>query len=264
MNISVQVLLKASRYSAIAAGLLFFAGCRANEQSISDYLQMVNNRPFLFGYQGRHVQGEIEIVLDPQQMAEIEKETGRTVGVIAKDNYWIWINDACIFPKGKRGVYGRILWTHAESDCPGVAVMPMTSDGKIILNCNFRHATRSWEIELPRGGLHPGEDSKAAAIRETMEETGMIIADLDLLGQMPSDSGMSPTVVPIYLAHVVGKSVPQQEDSEAIEEILTLTTEQIKVAFVKGYYELQVRGELKKVHFRDPFLAYAFLLYTLK
>lgn len=236
----------------------------AGEVSRQQYLDLIKRYPRVVQSPGDASKGEIQIVLDPEKMAAIEKAVGRDVGLVMQDRYWLWINDACIFPNGREGVYGRILWTKSLEACAGVAVMPVMPDGKIVLNCNFRHATRSWEIELPRGVINFGEEIEAAAKRETMEETGMLVDKLAMLGEMPPDSGLTNTVVPVFMAKVINKQNPQQEDSEAIEEILALTLEEIKEAFVRGYYEINLRGVQKRVPFRDPFLAYAILIYELK
>ena len=237
---------------------------QGSEASRKQYLELFQSYPKLIEHTGDFSKGEIEVVLDPQNMAAIEKESGREVGIVMKDKYWLWVNDACIFPNGKKGVYGRILWVKSLEGCPGVAVMPITSDGKIILNCNYRHATRSWEIELPRGCINDGEEVEAAAKRESVEETGMLVSDLVLIGNMGSDTGISGTIIPIYLAQVIGKQDSQPEDSEAIEDILFLTLSEVKQAFLQGDYEHSIRGVKIKIPFRDPFLAYAILLYELK
>jgi ADP-ribose pyrophosphatase len=244
--------------------LICCAVLEASEASRNEYLDLIKRYPGLVQPQGQASKGEIEIVLDKEKMAAIEKSTGREVGIVAKDKYWIWINDACLFPSGHEGVYGRILWVRALESRPGVAVMPIMPDGKIVLNCNFRHSTRAWEIELPRGGVNSGEALEAAARREAMEETGMVIDCLKLLGEIPPDTGLTSTVVPVYAAQVIQKQNIQQEETEAIEEILALTIDEIKQAFADGYYRCAIRGADKQVRFRDPFLSYAVMLYELK
>lgn len=236
----------------------------AGEASRSEYLELLEKHPRLVAHFGDVSQGEIQVIVDPEEMAEIEKQTGREVGILKRDRYWLWVNDACAFPNGTKGVYGRILWAQSLEANPGVAVMPITSEGKVILNCNFRHATRSWEIELPRGGVNPGETPEAAAIRETSEETGMLVDSLIRLGEIAPDTGLTNTIVPIYAAKVIDKQTAQPEDSEAIEEILSLSIQEIKQAFLQGYLELDIRGVRKQIPFRDPFLAYAILLYELR
>ncbi len=237
----------------------------ASEASRQQYLELIKSVPSLVHPKGDFTQGEIQIVVDPQEMAAIETEMQRDVGVIVRDRYWLWINDACIFPSGRKGVYGRILWTSAlTSPSSGVAVMPIMPDGTIVLNCNFRHSTRSWEIELPRGVVNVGEKAEAAAKREAMEETGMIVDSLCVLGEIPPDTGLTSTIVPVFMAKVVDVQNPEQEETEAIEEILSLPVKEIKQAFVQGYLEREIKGVKKRVHFRDPFLAYAILLYELR
>lgn len=242
--------------------LLFsFVTLSASEQSRKEYLELVKQYPALIHYQGDASKGEIEIILDENKMATIEKHARRDVGLIARDKFWLWINDACLFPNGKTGVYGRILSLKAlESPITGVAVMPVLPDGKIALNCNFRHATRTWEIELPRGSINQGEDAETAARRETKEETGMEVGNLTLLGEMTPDTGLTSTIVPVFSAKVIAKEQAQVEDAEAIEEILSLSLDEIKKGFHQGFLEMTIRGEKRKVFFRDPFLSYALFL----
>jgi ADP-ribose pyrophosphatase len=142
--------------------------------------------------------------------------------------------------------------------------MPILPDGKIVLNCNYRHTTRSWEIELPRGVINVGESAEDAARRETLEETGMAIDDIIQLGAIPPDSGVVSAVIPIFMAKVVAHQDANREDSEAIEDVLALSVSEIKTAFANGFLELEIRGNPYKVSFRDPFLAYALLMLELK
>ncbi|OGN56427.1 MAG: hypothetical protein A3D96_05015 [Chlamydiae bacterium RIFCSPHIGHO2_12_FULL_44_59] len=238
----------------------FFGVLQADERSRHRYLELIKQYPHLVLPRGDATQGEIEIILDEEQIASVERKLGRDVGVVKEDQYWIWINDVCKFPSGNEGVYGRILWVRGlESPTPGVAVMPITSEGKIVLNCNFRHSTRSWEIELPRGLVNAGETAEDAATREASEETGRSIVEVRLLGEMPPDTGVLSVVVPVFVAKVAGIDARQPEETEAIEDILELSIEEIQKAFAEGYYTYHFRGEWRQVPFRDPFLAYALL-----
>lgn len=233
---------------------------QADEGSRHRYLELLKQYPNLVLPIGDASQGEIEILLDEEKMVEIEKKVGRDVGVLKEGPYWIWINDACKFPSGNEGVYGRVLWVRGlESPVPAVAVMPITRDGKIVLNCNFRHSTRSWEIELVRGLVNVGESALDAAKREAAEETGRSISEIRLLGEIPPDTGVLSVVVPLFVAQVASVDVQKQADTEAIEDVLELSVDEVKQAFAKGYYECKLRGEWRQVQFRDPFLAYALL-----
>lgn len=231
---------------------------------IDSYFQLVNKYPSSFvSPTGDSTKGEIQIILDKNKMQEIELSTGRRVGVVAQDRFWIWVNDACRFPNGKYGVYGRMMWVKSLEGPSGVIVMPILPDGRIVLNYNFRHATRSWEIELPRGCVNKNEEIDDAARREVVEETGMMVGQLLKLGEMAVDTGMSNTIAIVYAAKVEEQLESHPEDSEAIAEIFSLSLSEIKQAFKLGYYEGPLGGEMVKVPFRDPFLAYAILLYEI-
>jgi ADP-ribose pyrophosphatase len=86
-----------------------FISIHAGEVSRNQYLELIQSSPKLMNHQGEYGKGEIQIVTDPEDMAAIEKNTGRDVGIVMRDKYWLWVNDACVFPNGTKGVYGRIL-----------------------------------------------------------------------------------------------------------------------------------------------------------
>jgi ADP-ribose pyrophosphatase len=226
---------------------------------VNEYLHYLDIYPKTLGPWGSASLGEIEIIRDRKKIAEIELMTGRKVGVISEDNYWIWINDAVKFPNGKYGVYGRMLWTNSLKGAAGVAVAPMLPNGKIALNRNFRHATRSWEYELPRGRLNNDETNESAAMREIKEETGMGIDSLYSLGEMAVDTGLTNSVIPIFLGKVISQEKAAPEDSEAIAAIEAFTVDELKKGFIDGYLTAMVDGKPSKIPLRDPFLAYALL-----
>ncbi|PCI75598.1 hypothetical protein COB21_05500, partial [Candidatus Aerophobetes bacterium] len=131
--------------------ILCLQGLYASQDNITEYFKYLDQYPATLGPDGSYQEGEIEIIRDREKMLEIQASTNRMVGLVAEDNYWIWLNDAVRFPGGNYGVYGRIIWKCGLESIPGIAVLPLLPNGKIALNRNYRHATRSWEYELPRG-----------------------------------------------------------------------------------------------------------------
>lgn len=69
-------------------------------------------------------------------------------------------------------------WPHGEREIvehPGaVAVLPVTPAGEIVFVRQLREATRRRLLEIPAGGLKPGEDPLAAGRRELAEEAGLV------------------------------------------------------------------------------------------
>lgn len=221
-----------------------------------DYAALLEQYPTTLGPLGSASLQELEIVTHLEEMEQIEQATGRLVGIVAQDKYWLWLNDPLHFPNGRTGVYGRLIWKSSLTGPAGVAVMALSEEGKIALLCTYRHATRSWELEIPRGARATHETAEEAAHRETEEETGMVLSSLQLLGQIAADSGTTNSVIPIFLARISGKGASNPEDSESITALPFFTPAEIKQGFVQGY--LVVDG--RQISMRDPFLAYAFLL----
>lgn len=230
------------------------------------YLSYIQN---LSNPSGNHKEGEIELVTDPKEIARIQKvqqtrllkkgfsekdaQEFSQVGILTEDQYWILIRDAVLFPHGVPGTYDRLLLKSR-----GVAVLPILPSGKIALVLNYRHATRSWELELPRGGVNPQESYEAAALRELKEETGLG-GRISYLGEVASDTGIIAGVVPVYAAKITSEGITSHEFSEAIAGVLSFTKEQIKKGLVEGSLEVVVEGKKKQVPLRDAFLTFALL-----
>jgi len=77
-------------------------------------------------------------------------------------------SDKCELPDG------RVMPRYYVMEFPDwVNVVPVTSDGRMILVRQHRHATESDYLEIPGGSTHgPSEDPRAAGERELLEETG--------------------------------------------------------------------------------------------
>ncbi len=53
-----------------------------------------------------------------------------------------------------------------------VNVLPITTDGNIVMVEQFRHGVNKPTLEIPGGIVHADEEPSAAAVRECVEETG--------------------------------------------------------------------------------------------
>ncbi len=230
---------------------------QTGDSSYQAYFDYMQKYPDSLGIKGSYENGEIELIFDEKEMDEAGKKVGRKVGVVADDRYWLWLNDAVRFPNGKTGVYGRLMWKTALEGPSGVAVVPVLGSGKIKLNLNYRHATRSWEYELPRGVINQGEDPEKAAMRELKEETGLIPSEVHFLGEMTPDTGMTRALVHLYLGKVSEEEEATPEESEAIAAVEAFTLEELKEGFRKGYMTTLISGKETQVPLRDPFLAMA-------
>ena len=173
----------------------------------------------------------------------------------------MFLRDSVIFPTGAEGSYNRIIWKSSLDNGPsGVAILPLLPEGKIAALVAFRHATRVFELEIPRGVRQPLETVEMALLRELEEETGFHSKESIYLGDMAPDPGMASTVIPVYLAKIEKQGLSNQDYSEAILGVKTFTISEIKQALIKGYLELDIKGKKEKVYVRDSYLTYALFL----
>ena len=106
---------------------------------------------------------------------------------------------------------------------PGsVVLVPVTDHGEIVLVRQYRHAIGRWAWELPAGSLKPGEDPRAAAVRECHEEIGLVPSAVERLGAFFPTPGYCDEKMTFYRA--TGLRVPppdapaaQLDEDEDIE-----------------------------------------------
>jgi ADP-ribose pyrophosphatase len=101
-----------------------------------------------------------------------------------------------------------------HSDC--IAIVAIDADNNVLLVKQFRKPVEKELLEIPAGGIDPGEDPEAAVRREMREETGYLPRRLERLGGFYSAPGYSSEYLHLYLATDL---VPSQLFAEDTEEI---------------------------------------------
>jgi len=69
--------------------------------------------------------------------------------------------------------------TDAYRPCAGV--MLLNREGKVFVGQRLDSTLEAWQ--MPQGGIDPGEDAQAAAIRELWEETGVAADKVELIAE---------------------------------------------------------------------------------
>jgi ADP-ribose pyrophosphatase len=89
-------------------------------------------------------------------------------------------------------------FTRVES--PGwVNVLPVTTDGQVVLVRQWRHGIKDFTLEIPGGLVDPGESPAAAAVREVREETGYQGDAPVELGVVEANPAFMPTLTHTFL-----------------------------------------------------------------
>jgi ADP-ribose pyrophosphatase len=205
-----------------------------------DYRALTERHPDLF----RNPPGAaFEILLDEADIRRAEEHMATQlgavgapsqwsrVGVAFRDQYVLLLRDAVRYVDGSVGTYIRAVDPRPAS--PGVVVLPLWR-GQVLLIRHFRHATRDWHLEIPRGGgLAP--DPRESARRELAEEIGARGARLIELGQMYPDTGLTNSRVALFCAEVASYSAP--EAIEGITEILPVPVRRLEEMIGSGELE---------------------------
>lgn len=176
------------------------------------YRRMRDERPELFADDP----AGIRILDDPARIAAAQEATGLTHGVVYADDYIMVVRDPVEFPGGKLGMYLRIVSPGREQ---GVVVLPVL-DGSVVLVEHYRHATRSWHLEVPRGFGTPRLSPEANTAKELSEEIGAAVTELVPLGEVYPDSGLLAHGVRLFAARI--DRIGVLEESEGIRRALTV------------------------------------------
>lgn len=140
------------------------------------------------------------------------------VGIAFQDQYMLLLRDAVRFPDETLGTYIRFV--DDGEGVPGVIVLPLYQ-GQVLLLRHFRHATRTWHLEVPRGFGMKGMTSEENAQRELTEEIGATVSRLVSLGQVYPDAGASTEYNELFYAEV--ESYGNVESYEGISELLPVS-----------------------------------------
>jgi ADP-ribose pyrophosphatase len=219
------------------------------------YLAFARTRPELF----ETPPGGVRVLLEPAEIEAIETRcareleaqglppSGAEVGVVFQDPWFYVLRDAVEFPDGSRRTHARTLNRIGN----GAAVLPML-DGRIVVERQFRHAARRWMLEIPRGGIEPGESAEEAARKEVLEEIGGRVRNIQQLGFLLGSGNLYYNGAYLFYAELDGIGEPQLGEAIAAIELFTpaefeqrlLAGEILDSFTVAAYTHAKLRGLL--------------------
>lgn len=116
----------------------------------------------------------------------------------------------------------------------GAVVLPLKSDGKLVLITQYRYPHKEVLLELPAGKLEKGEDTFLCASRELIEETGYTSNKISKLGKIFTTPGFCDEVLHIYLAEDLIPGDHAREEGEEGMEIVELTLAEVEEKIRNG------------------------------
>lgn len=140
------------------------------------------------------------------------------------------VKDEVLLPNGHRGVREISLHNGAS------AIIPILSDGRVIMERQFRYAHGRVMLEIPAGKLDtPDEIPLEAAKRELREETGAVAEKITFLGKIAPSPALIDEVIYLYMAE--GLSFGERELDQ--DEFLDL-----ELIHLDRLYKMVMQGEI--------------------
>ncbi|MCF5706411.1 NUDIX domain-containing protein [Pseudomonas syringae] len=114
----------------------------------------------------------------------------------------------------------------------GVVVVPVLPDGRVVLASLMRRAIGQMSIEFPRGKIDDDETPVEAAVRELLEETGMVALQTTELGMLHSNTSLLASAVSVCKVQVSGE-VSGETDGE-VENVMIKTLKEVQHMILSG------------------------------
>ncbi len=100
-----------------------------------------------------------------------------------------------------------------------VAIVAIDDKGNVLLVRQFRYAVGKELLEIPAGGVEPGEKPDHTAARELQEEIGYFPQNLKKIGGFYSAPGFCTEYLHLYLATELTYSPLTAEDTDEIQVV---------------------------------------------
>ncbi len=161
------------------------------------------------------------------------------------DSDWCALRrDMVVLPNGELQEY------HVFEIPDAVAVVPVRSDGRVVLIGQYRYPSGTTHWEIPAGRIDEGESPETAAGRELLEECGYATNTLHPMPGFQPTGGISPHAVHLFCGvNCHWESAPCPGASEQIR--------------VQDFSRAEIIELLKAGRIRDGFTALG-LLYALQ
>lgn len=179
---------------------------------ITRYMEFYKQNPQLF----KHNEN-VKIIVDENQLKKYAVQKNCKLGIVFENKYFSLVVDLIENSTGTRYPYARIVHRNKYN---GVVVIPILNN-KIVFLKQFRHGTREFEIELPRGFSEKSKTIQENAESEVYEELGVMPKNIEYLGNVINDSSLSGGLVHIFVCEI--EAVEKLSADEGIKDTIQLT-----------------------------------------
>jgi ADP-ribose pyrophosphatase len=134
--------------------------------------------------------------------------------LVAENPWWKYSKDTFEIPDGTTGEYHYV-------DSPGsVMIVPVRSDGRIILVRQYRYLNERESYEFPGGGIQSGHTAMKAATEELREEAGVEAGTLEKIGEFNPFNGVTNELCSVYVARGLHDVLAEADATEEFDRHL--------------------------------------------
>ncbi len=153
--------------------------------------------------------------------------------------------DTVELPNGKRSTREYIRHNGA------VAIVPIDENGDVFMVRQFRHAVGRVTLEIPAGKIDPGEEPLASAERELSEETGLLDAQFESIGDLMPSVAYTSEIIYMYIAR--GFTVGDQHtDPDEFVQVVKIPLSELVDMVMSGQIEdAKTQAAILKAYVRE-------------
>ncbi len=153
------------------------------------------------------------------------------------------VRDTVLLPNGRNATREMCLHVGAS------AVIPLLSDGRVIMERQFRYPHGRIFLEIPAGKLNfEGEDPLLAAKRELREETGAAAEKYTYLGSIDTTPALMNETIHLYLAENITFGERSLDEDEFLNIELIPLDDLVKMVMAGEIKDAKTQIAVLKAH----------------
>ncbi|NQV90349.1 NUDIX hydrolase [Candidatus Uhrbacteria bacterium] len=148
---------------------------------------------------------------------------------VINENHWSsYIHNTFETPDGHTGDY-----YYMKTPVGSVMVVPVLSDGRLVLHREYRYIFNRISLAFPSGGIEVGQSALEAVVVELKEESGYSAKSIEMVAKLAPSTGILQEYTTYFFATDLEAGETQPEEAEEFEQVL-MTIEEVDEAISSG------------------------------